>query len=229
MIKFEVAEIFDSIQGEGVHTGVPMTFIRFVGCSVGKTICHHCDTDFDRTYPWKGGGEFTIEELRSKIKCHHVCFTGGEPLNQEHLPLLIDGLKSEHMMHIETSGTVFPDWLGDRVSMSNPGDLRRYVKAGGIDITPSLWVTVAPKPGYLQEMIYKSNEVKVIVPGLGSGAGWPGLYDALRWAGARPVFLQPRNDKERPNHHNMALCMELVMRNPSLRLSAQLHKYISVR
>jgi organic radical activating enzyme len=34
--KYPVAEMFTSPQGEGLYTGVLMTFMRFAGCSVGK-------------------------------------------------------------------------------------------------------------------------------------------------------------------------------------------------
>lgn len=38
---YQVNEIFDSIQGEGVLVGTPATFIRLQGCTVG---CHWCDS-----------------------------------------------------------------------------------------------------------------------------------------------------------------------------------------
>lgn len=35
-IKYPISEIFTSVQGEGVYSGVMMTFIRLAGCTVGK-------------------------------------------------------------------------------------------------------------------------------------------------------------------------------------------------
>lgn len=39
--EYQVNEIFSSVQGEGVQTGIPATFIRLQGCPVG---CRWCDS-----------------------------------------------------------------------------------------------------------------------------------------------------------------------------------------
>lgn len=227
--RFPVAEIFTSVQGEGVYTGTPMTFIRLVGCSVGKKVCHFCDTDFDRTYEWRGGGSFTIPEIRTRIHTQHVCITGGEPFDQELLWLLIAGLEGKYV-HIETSGTKDTTWLVKNSSLSNPGNVRTATFGDGTESFHSwIWISCCPKPGYDSKNIYNADEIKVIVPGLGTGPGWPTLEDALYWSTTRPVFLQPRNKKHEIDQENYQLCMELVLRNPSLRLSSQMHKFIHVR
>lgn len=217
-MTYQVAERFKAVQGEGVYAGTPMAFIRFVGCSVGKKICHHCDTDFDKTYPWKGGGEYTKGELFEWVgETRHICLTGGEPLNQDLFPFCRETF---HTIHIETSGTVAPPWK----------------------IPSYHWVTVSPKPGWLESMITRADEIKVIVPGLGTdqslnatiGSGptgrWPTLQDALLWAASgKIVYLQPRNAKLDINQENLRLCEELVQEHPSLRLSVQLHKVLRSR
>jgi len=237
---YKVAERFKSIQGEGVYAGTPMAFIRFVGCSVGKRICQHCDTDFDKTYPWRGGGEFTERDLLLwAYPYRHVCLTGGEPLDQDLEPLIKD---NEHvdLFHIETSGTKeIPDWMEEYLlSVTNPSFMQR------------IWICVSPKPGFIEDVVDAADEVKVIVPGLGemtdalrkqlweSGPPgsynnvlrWPGLEDALRWeAAGKIVFLQPRNAKFDVDKQNLLYVQDLIRDNPQLRLSVQLHKILKVQ
>ena len=38
--KLPLMELFNTLQGEGFHTGKPATFIRLAGCDVG---CFWCD------------------------------------------------------------------------------------------------------------------------------------------------------------------------------------------
>lgn len=218
-MKYRVAERFKSIQGEGVYAGTPMAFVRFVGCSVGKKICQHCDTDFDEELLWRGGGEFAPEELLAWAGDYeHICLTGGEPMNQDLLPLINFVENSDTMLHMETSGTV-------------PLDAFRYpcIEAG-----VQHWICVSPKPGFLEESIQEANEVKVIVPGLGInppfGTHWPTLEEAIMWAEqGKTVFLQPRNAKYDVDKQNMLYVLDLLRDHPQLRLSAQLHKILRVQ
>jgi len=93
-LTYSVVEHFRSIQGEGTHTGVPMTFIRFRGCSVGKKICHGCDTAFEEIDFWRGGGMLSIGQILDLCDKgpRWVSLTGGEPLDQPHLLELIGAL-----------------------------------------------------------------------------------------------------------------------------------------
>lgn len=208
MTHYRVAERFKSIQGEGLYAGTPMAFIRFVGCSVGKKVCHHCDTDFERILPWRGGGEYAALPLFEWAKpLSHVCLTGGEPLDQD-LTDLVFGSEPNFQLHLETSGTTLLP----------------------LTFRSKIWVTVSPKPGYLTEMIVLADEVKVIVPGLGSGEGWPTLYEALDWARAgKRVYLQPRNAKFDVDRQNLLYCLDIIREHPELRLSVQMHKMLKVQ
>lgn len=73
-MKYGVNERFNTIQGEGVLAGVPATFIRLQGCTVG---CPWCDTK----YTWMAGGKvMTPEEIVYGIDIRPlVVVTGGEP------------------------------------------------------------------------------------------------------------------------------------------------------
>jgi 7-carboxy-7-deazaguanine synthase len=218
---YQIAEKFKSIQGEGLYAGTPMAFIRFVGCSVGKKVCHACDTDFERTMPWRGGGEFEPEQLYLWAMDHqHVCLTGGEPLDQDLIPLIetVPGT-----FHIETSGTVKPEWLPKREY--NFSAYRHFGKA-----YRAVYLTVSPKPGFRADMIEMADEIKVLVPGLGSGEGWPTLEQAESWVREdRPVYLQPRNSKYDVDQNNLHLVQDILRDHPSLRLSVQMHKILKVQ
>lgn len=228
-MKYIVAERFKSIQGEGLYAGTPMAFIRFVGCSVGKQICHHCDTVFERTLSWQGGGEFTEEGLLGWAENYdHICLTGGEPLDQDLQPLL-NLCGSHRTIHVETSGTKLFTFQRGRLA-------------------PTMWVCVSPKPGFLEEVVMAADEVKVIVPGLGTTESlqrlrgslltlsqrdtfyWPTLEDALRWAAAgKLVYLQPQNEKMTINQTNLMYVQDLLRDYPQLRLSTQMHKILKVQ
>lgn len=109
-MRYPIAEIFYSIQGEGRWVGRPMIFLRLAGCSVRK--CHirqECDTD------WHHGVSMTLSDIIIRIREFPgkvVSITGGEPTDHELTPLLhaLDGYE----IHLESSGiraAPFVKWL----------------------------------------------------------------------------------------------------------------------
>jgi 7-carboxy-7-deazaguanine synthase len=105
-----IAEIFHSIQGEGLLAGVPSIFIRTSGCNLR---CHWCDTPYAS---WKPEGpEMSIEEILKKLtewNCDHVVLTGGEPMITPDLPELATALKKQKKhITIETAGTIPPNGI----------------------------------------------------------------------------------------------------------------------
>ena len=105
-----IAEIFHSIQGEGLLAGVPSIFIRTSGCNLR---CDWCDTPYAS---WKPEGpEMSVKEILEKISawnCDHVVLTGGEPMIAPSLPELATALKKEGKhITIETAGTILPNGI----------------------------------------------------------------------------------------------------------------------
>lgn len=112
-IVIPISEIFYSIQGEGVNSGVPALFIRVSGCNLK---CVWCDTK----YAWSNGELYTVEELINLIqefnefltRRRHLVITGGEPLLwQKQLSILLGILKSKYtdlFVEVETNGTIKP-------------------------------------------------------------------------------------------------------------------------
>ena len=98
-----VNEIFYSIQGESIYSGIPCVFVRLTGCNLR---CSYCDT----TYAYYEGVELRIEEILSRVdnyKCSLIEITGGEPLLQDETPLLIYRLlKKKYEVLLETNGSI---------------------------------------------------------------------------------------------------------------------------
>ena len=102
-----IAEIFHSIQGEGLLAGVPSIFIRTSGCNLR---CHWCDTPYAS---WKPEGpEMSVEEILKKLtewNCDHIVLSGGEPMIAPDLSELATALKKQKKhITIETAGTIPP-------------------------------------------------------------------------------------------------------------------------
>lgn len=217
-LKLPIAEMFHSVQGEGLYSGTPMTFIRLAGCSVGRAglpeapvlktaktawqcqtfdgRCFWCDTDFHKYY------EAAAEEILDHVTEGHVCVTGGEPLiHQQRIDALFDLCQlREKKMHLETSGTI---------AWRKPQEV---------------WMTVSPKFGVLTEMIDQANEIKLLVDKDFPIEKVPGAVFKHPL-----VYVQPINEELKISAENLRLCYKLLGQQPQWRLSIQLHKVLGVR
>lgn len=112
-----IAEIFHSVQGEGLLTGTPSVFIRTSGCNLR---CWFCDT---RYASWEPEGESysptEIVEMTLRLPASHVVITGGEPMIFDELGEICTELKKagKHIT-IETAGTVYREVDADLWSIS---------------------------------------------------------------------------------------------------------------
>ena len=117
MPKLRIAEIFSSIQGEGIWAGTPSVFIRVSGCNLR---CVWCDTPYASWHP--EGPTLDLGEIMNVVdlqKQKHVVITGGEPMLFEPIIQLASLLKAEnHIITIETAGTVFRELPCDLMSIS---------------------------------------------------------------------------------------------------------------
>ena len=95
-------EIFTSIQGEGVDSGTPCTFVRLFGCNVS---CAYCDQPQQKWDKKKASIETIFREVQRR-KVPNVCITGGEPLIQWNAvyPLVLELLQYGYKVSIETNG-----------------------------------------------------------------------------------------------------------------------------
>lgn len=113
-----IAEIFHSIQGEGILTGMPSVFIRTSGCNLR---CSWCDTPYTSWRP--EGRDWSVESLVEKVltyQCGHCVITGGEPTVAVGMDTLTRALRDQGLhVTIETNGTMPPgDIQVDLASLS---------------------------------------------------------------------------------------------------------------
>lgn len=103
---FPVAEKFVSINGEGKRAGELAVFIRFRGCNLK---CSYCDT------MWANDGDCPAEMMSAEDilnyvneeRITNVTLTGGEPLLQKDIDILVEMLmKNGHNVEIETNGSI---------------------------------------------------------------------------------------------------------------------------
>jgi 7-carboxy-7-deazaguanine synthase len=115
--KLRIAEIFHSIQGEGIWMGTPSVFVRVSGCNLR---CVWCDTPYASWSP--EGPTLPLSEIVERVagyECRHVVLTGGEPMLFEPIVRLAKELKAKGaVITIETAGTVYRDLPCDLMSIS---------------------------------------------------------------------------------------------------------------
>lgn len=136
--KLKISEMFsDTLQGEGIYSGVPATFMRLQGCTL---VCVWCDT----LDVWSEGNEYSFEEIfemweeiglieRFKIG-QHLVMTGGSPLKQQEQVLqfikrFIQKYSFKPFIEIENEGVLMPieeliqyiDCWNNSVKLANSG------------------------------------------------------------------------------------------------------------
>jgi 7-carboxy-7-deazaguanine synthase len=113
----KIADLFFSIQGEGILTGVPSVFVRTSGCNLR---CCWCDTEYTSWAP--EGTHLSVAEIVQQVGAYaarHVVVTGGEPLIAEEIEELCAALRErKHHITIETAATVFKPVACDLASLS---------------------------------------------------------------------------------------------------------------
>lgn len=202
---FIVNDIFYSLQGEGVNTGLPFIFVRFSGCNKPDACRGFCDTRHE-TAKWVLSLEELLDRIRDAGPSKNVLLTGGEPMMQITERLLFELRRDRYFVAIETNGSLpFPT-----------PECRLYVD----------WLTVSPKSDIDTLAIKKGDELKVIFPEC------MGFYDRSRFYGESVAFkhylVQPCHCKEPAYSMYVDEAVQFVKENPRWRLSIQAHKYIKI-
>ncbi|MXP51222.1 7-carboxy-7-deazaguanine synthase QueE [Pantoea sp. SoEX] len=221
---YPINEIFHTIQGEGLYTGIPAIFIRFQGCPVN---CSWCDTK----YTWKKlksriglledilskktenniwcylSSTFIVKIIeRQKWNINHIVITGGEPSIYDLRPLTFALEKAGFFCQLETSGTY------------------------KIYCSEKTWVTVSPKINVnkdypiLSQPLFRSDEIKYLV----ENENDINLLDS--------ILLQVNDNKKRIISLQPVSCSQIAtdicIKNcisHNWHLSIQTHKYLSIK
>ena len=118
-----ISEIFFSIQGESIYSGLPCVFVRVAGCNLK---CSYCDTKHDVD----NAEEFTPKEILDVVNTfthtYLVEITGGEPLLYDDVYELIELLHhAGFKVLIETNGSLdlkkIPDYVCKIVDVKTAG------------------------------------------------------------------------------------------------------------
>jgi 7-carboxy-7-deazaguanine synthase len=98
-----IHEIYRSLQGESIYTGLPCVFVRLTACHLR---CGYCDTP----YAFNRGETLAVEEVLTRVLALRdplVEVTGGEPLLQEEVhPLMTRLADAGRTVLLETSGSI---------------------------------------------------------------------------------------------------------------------------
>ena len=114
----KVNEMFCSIQGEGMYTGVPSIFVRTAGCNLRcvfkDSICDTSYTSFNPEKPLFDNWDDLMEAFKKLVdensRTNHLVISGGEPLLQKNdLELFLTKafeIKNDWTITIETNGSL---------------------------------------------------------------------------------------------------------------------------
>ncbi|HDX9011471.1 7-carboxy-7-deazaguanine synthase QueE [Aeromonas dhakensis] len=222
-MHYPINEIFQTIQGEGVFTGLPAIFVRLQGCPVG---CPWCDTRhtwvvdparevgvqavLDCSNESDGWSKMSTEQILASFQqlgyqARHVVITGGEPCLYDLQDLSTALIAAGYKVQIETSGT---------------SEIQTHERT---------WVTVSPKINMkgglpvLVSALERANEIKHPVATERHVEELDALLATARLRDDVVIALQPISQKPRATQLAMATC---IARN--WRLSIQTHKYLDI-
>lgn len=201
-LTLPVNEIFTSIKGEGLYTGLPMIFVRLSGCNM---VCPDCDT------PHQLGYDVALDSIVRRIATDEAkvaVFTGGEPL-----------------LHSSTLGTLAKEISHLRIHVESNGTFKRPAWCNWLAVSPK------HAPGFMIAEDYpglsEADEVKIpsnqFFTWVRSGEPvWPRPDNQI-------LYIQPWYHKQFPDPEEINSALELCHKYPWFRYSTQLHKTLGVK
>lgn len=239
---YQVAEIYKTVQGEGMHTGRPAIFVRFAGCNLwnGREGNRHrpacaawCDVvpletqiqefgiaktatpghaSFAST-DGTGGGHYDATTLAAKV----------EQLWDSALPPFVVLTGGEPTLQIDKE--LAGEFMRRAFSVS--------VETNGTRNTPlpDDWhITVSPKGAY-EVVRRRGTELKLVFPQKEAEAA-PAVWEGLYYQGLinfTRFYLQPLEVPDEAEwSHNIKTVLDYVIARPFWRVSLQTHKLVGL-
>lgn len=196
--RYNIVEIFHSVQGEGFRAGIPHVFIRFGNCNLK---CEWCDTDF---LDYENMTCKAIIDQVTQYECKNVIFTGGEPMINNLWPIQRLLKQNGYHISIETNGTI-------------------PIEEGLID-----WICVSPKDQLYPSAKIKQrtgDELKCVYVGQDLSM-YDDLIEGFANLYLQPCYID--SESVEWNGKNFALTEAVIKNNPNWRLSLQTHKWMGI-
>lgn len=218
---YPINDVYLSVQGEGVLTGVPMVILRLHGCAVG---CPWCDTketwDMEEEQhqddlrdalganaKWSRLSADAIAQYISKThRAPYVLLTGGEPAQYDLAPLVKTLQAQGYKVAIETSGTE-----------------RGHIGAGFDHVCVSPKMDMPGGKLILPDALAVADEIKQVIALEKDVYRLEGLLSTVRLKKDTTICLQPVSQSKKATDICLRVCQER-----GWRLSLQMHKYLSI-
>lgn len=207
----KINEIFYSLQGESTHAGKPCVFVRLTYCNLR---CTYCDT----TYAFFEGMDMTVPAIMEAVaayRCRTVEITGGEPLLQDGVLVLMSRLADDgYEVLLETGGSLDISGVDQRVVTI-------------MDIK-------CPSSGMVEKnrlenlaLLRQHDEIKFVV-GDRDDYDWMKAFIGEHGLGEKnTILVSPVFDRLEPRElAEWILTDRLPSQVPNLRFQLQMHKFI---
>ena len=204
--RLRIKEIYRSVQGESTFAGWPCIFVRTVGCELR---CVYCDEE----HAFTGGESLSLDGVLARVGelgGALVEITGGEPLQQPAVPLLVERLLERgYRVLVETGGHRDISEIDARahriVDIKTPGSAM---------CEHNDWLNL--------DRLTAGDELKLVLRDR-ADYEWARELMGGRLLGTDvPISLSPVHGELDPRN----LCAWLLEDGLTARLNLQLHKYI---
>jgi organic radical activating enzyme len=200
-----------TVQGEGPFTGHRAVFIRLHGCPLR---CHFCDTNFDNPEDPVVHLADLIDQV-GNFDAELCVITGGEPTNQNIVPLCRELMLLDFQVQIETAGIAWVE------------NLNHHSQIVCSPKTPRVHPKIAQHAVAFKYVISTSMEFDTFIPITATQPGTTPRKLAPPPMGT-PVYLSPMDEyDEVKNRANRKLVGELAIKYGCI-AGLQLHKFLEL-